>query len=268
MSEATVEQPTPSGKGPEIAPLVCADIMARSAVGVKKYGEPLKAFNGRDPLVDLYQELLDGAQYIRQVIEERKKVPAGGREWTVYKTKHRMNPSFDKPYPHIECEEIRVREEVDTPPEGREVILEQALVAAKGVISCLEKRLAATPVEGGLAAPGAVNARRDDAEYRFRHLEDFIAQAECHWPTYGGTPDAIRTAKTNLFCLKRAFEKSLSTPEITTPSAGPDVVGALEDDIEHVRREIYLADKPATAALERIATIARATLKGESHHEA
>lgn len=78
--ESTVEQPTPHGKGPDIAPLVCADIMARSAVGEKKYGEPLKAFNGRDPLVDLYQELLDGAQYIRQAIEERKKAPALPRE--------------------------------------------------------------------------------------------------------------------------------------------------------------------------------------------
>jgi hypothetical protein len=71
-NEATQQQPLPQGKGPAIAPLVCADIMARNEMGVKKYGEALRANNGRDALVDLYQELLDGAQYIRQEIEERK----------------------------------------------------------------------------------------------------------------------------------------------------------------------------------------------------
>lgn len=69
--EATTQQPKPAGKGPAIAPLVCEDIMARNAMGEEKYGEVLRAFNGRDPLVDLYQELLDAAQYIRQELEER-----------------------------------------------------------------------------------------------------------------------------------------------------------------------------------------------------
>lgn len=68
---ATVSQPTPKGQGPDITPLVIADLQARSAAGTAKYGEPLRARNGRDPLVDAYQEALDLCQYLRQAIAER-----------------------------------------------------------------------------------------------------------------------------------------------------------------------------------------------------
>lgn len=65
------EQPEPSGRGPEVAPLVIADIVARVKMGEKKYGERLRANNGRDALLDAYQEALDLALYLRQEIEER-----------------------------------------------------------------------------------------------------------------------------------------------------------------------------------------------------
>jgi hypothetical protein len=71
MNEATQQQPTPKGTGPDITPLVIADMLARSAEGVKKYGEPLRAFNGRRALVDAYQESVDQTKYLRQALEER-----------------------------------------------------------------------------------------------------------------------------------------------------------------------------------------------------
>lgn len=46
--------------------------------GRRKYGTPLQPFNGRDPLVDAYQEVLDLAVYLRQAIWERE-VRAEGR---------------------------------------------------------------------------------------------------------------------------------------------------------------------------------------------
>lgn len=39
--------------------------------GRRKYGTPLQAHNGRDPLVDAYQEALDLCVYLRQAIAER-----------------------------------------------------------------------------------------------------------------------------------------------------------------------------------------------------
>lgn len=69
---ASQEQPTPKGKGVDVFKLVQADLEERAAVGVKRYGERLTTFNGRDALVDAYQEVLDLAVYLRQEIEERK----------------------------------------------------------------------------------------------------------------------------------------------------------------------------------------------------
>lgn len=52
--------------------LVLADMKERRLHGIEKYGVPVQPFNGRDPLIDLYQELLDACVYIRQEIEQRR----------------------------------------------------------------------------------------------------------------------------------------------------------------------------------------------------
>jgi hypothetical protein len=59
---------------PAIWPLVIEDMKQRDLSGRAKYGTPLQAFNGRKPLVDLYQELLDAVVYVRQAIEEAKSI--------------------------------------------------------------------------------------------------------------------------------------------------------------------------------------------------
>jgi hypothetical protein len=62
--------PTPNDR-PDIQSLVIEDIRARREVGIQRYGTALQAHNGRDGLRDLYEELLDGATYARQLLEER-----------------------------------------------------------------------------------------------------------------------------------------------------------------------------------------------------
>ena len=59
----------------DVALLVHADIEARIARGERQYGERLTTHNGRDALLDAYQEVLDLALYLRQALEERG-VPA------------------------------------------------------------------------------------------------------------------------------------------------------------------------------------------------
>ena len=51
--------------------LVVRDMMERNQFGIEKYGTPLQPENGRDTLMDLYQELLDAAVYTRTLIYER-----------------------------------------------------------------------------------------------------------------------------------------------------------------------------------------------------
>lgn len=66
-----MDQPKPNGTGRAIAPLVAQDLTERVRKGMETYGQPLRAFNGREALWDLYEELLDAVMYIRQAIEER-----------------------------------------------------------------------------------------------------------------------------------------------------------------------------------------------------
>ena len=64
--------PEPNGNRP-VWELVIEDMQARDHVGRQRYGVPLQANNGRDALVDAYQEALDLVVYLRQVLEERSR---------------------------------------------------------------------------------------------------------------------------------------------------------------------------------------------------
>lgn len=68
---AATPQPLPRPGQVEVTPLVLADLAARRAMGIQKYGTPLMAHNGRDTLMDAYQEALDLVLYLRQALQER-----------------------------------------------------------------------------------------------------------------------------------------------------------------------------------------------------
>ena len=63
--------PTPNNSEP-VANQVMADLHSRKVMGIKKYGTPLQAHNGRCALQDAYEEALDLCCYLKQkLIEER-----------------------------------------------------------------------------------------------------------------------------------------------------------------------------------------------------
>lgn len=80
---AVKEQPTPKPNGElsahgtyvnkiagtQLKPLVI-DILARQYKGLETYGVPLQPFNGRNSLIDCYQELLDALVYLECKIRE------------------------------------------------------------------------------------------------------------------------------------------------------------------------------------------------------
>jgi hypothetical protein len=68
---AATPQPPPAASDEDILALVLSDLQARSDFGLEKYGTRLKANNGRDALMDAYQEALDLVMYLRQLITER-----------------------------------------------------------------------------------------------------------------------------------------------------------------------------------------------------
>lgn len=68
------EQPEPiKNENPHIVDLVIEDMKERKELGIRRYGTALQAFNGREALQDLYEELQDACIYIKQVLEEKDK---------------------------------------------------------------------------------------------------------------------------------------------------------------------------------------------------
>ena len=72
MSGAAQPEPSPKRGKQNVANLVLADIQARVEMGMEKYGTELQTFNGRDALMDAYQEAIDLVMYLRQEIAERE----------------------------------------------------------------------------------------------------------------------------------------------------------------------------------------------------
>jgi hypothetical protein len=82
--DAAKVQPMPTGNGPDVAvevarklralglDSIAEDTEARIRLGEQKYGTRLKAHNGRDAMLDLYQEILDGCNYAEQLVIENK----------------------------------------------------------------------------------------------------------------------------------------------------------------------------------------------------
>lgn len=66
------DQPLPvRNDATDVQTLVIRDIQHRRQVGIERYGTALQPHNGRDALRDLYEELIDAAMYVRQVMAER-----------------------------------------------------------------------------------------------------------------------------------------------------------------------------------------------------
>ena len=58
------------GVAGDVIGLVLSDMRERDAVGRQRYGTPLTSGNGRDHLVDAYQELLDSCVYLMNELDE------------------------------------------------------------------------------------------------------------------------------------------------------------------------------------------------------
>jgi hypothetical protein len=66
------DQPTPDGGWGNVQALVREDLEVRERVGTERYGTSLQLFNGRNAMVDAYQEVLDLACYLRQHLAEQE----------------------------------------------------------------------------------------------------------------------------------------------------------------------------------------------------
>lgn len=65
-----MKQQLPNEGIQEVFPLVVSDMSERIRQGVEEYGQPLSTFNGRDQLLDAYQESQDLTLYLRAKLTE------------------------------------------------------------------------------------------------------------------------------------------------------------------------------------------------------
>lgn len=69
---ATIHEPKPDGKGDVVLFDVIKDLEARAETGKEKYGTYLRTKNGRNALMDAYQEALDLCMYLKQKLMEEE----------------------------------------------------------------------------------------------------------------------------------------------------------------------------------------------------
>lgn len=65
-------QPNPYPGKVNVVDYVIRDIEERVKLGEQKYGTRLQTFNGRNALIDAYQEALDLVMYLRQKLLEEE----------------------------------------------------------------------------------------------------------------------------------------------------------------------------------------------------
>lgn len=70
------DQPAPQPGGYPVQAVLIEALKQRMAFGFKKYGRPLETHNGRDPLLDMWEEMLDMVSYFTQfVLEQGVRLP-------------------------------------------------------------------------------------------------------------------------------------------------------------------------------------------------
>lgn len=68
-----MNQPDPiKNENPAIVDLVVQDLKDRKQLGLKRYGVALQAHNGRNAILDAYEEAMDLVIYLKQALEEQK----------------------------------------------------------------------------------------------------------------------------------------------------------------------------------------------------
>lgn len=85
------------------AKVIRGDLEQRLQLGVSRYGQPLQPFNGRDSLLDAYEEVLDALVYLRTAIYEQEHADQAppttlqGSEVTEIETLKHMAESAESP---------------------------------------------------------------------------------------------------------------------------------------------------------------------------
>ena len=121
----TNAQPAPAHNDkPAVWSLVMRDMTERDIFGAEKYGTRLQPGNGRDFLLDAYQESLDLVVYLRGAIYERDEAATVKESLTV----HPVHPAtFD----HIDQADVEPASAIDDSSERMQIIGQSGEMASE-----------------------------------------------------------------------------------------------------------------------------------------
>ena len=71
VRDPETDQPAPKPGGVPVQAVLIEALKQRMAFGLKKYGRLLETHNGRDPLRDMWEEMLDMVSYFTQYVLEQ-----------------------------------------------------------------------------------------------------------------------------------------------------------------------------------------------------
>lgn len=80
------DQPLPTPGQTNVQEALAAALLERMQYGIEKYGSPLETFNGRDPIRDVWEELVDALTYMTQVRLERGDILPGMKPGATVRT--------------------------------------------------------------------------------------------------------------------------------------------------------------------------------------
>lgn len=142
------EPPPRHNDNPSCHDLVVADMRERKQFGLKKYGTPLQPENGRNFLVDAYQEVLDLAVYLRGAIyeQENKRLTIEG---VAVRTARGLVLTMPRPARHP-----ALLAEIDAAmPGGDALLAEQGFITNAGEFVSREEAAAIAYANGQIKAP-------------------------------------------------------------------------------------------------------------------
>lgn len=71
VRDPETDQPAPQPGGYPVQAVLIEALKQRMEFGLKKYGTPLETHNGRNPLLDMWEEMLDMVSYFTQFVLEQ-----------------------------------------------------------------------------------------------------------------------------------------------------------------------------------------------------
>ncbi len=243
------------------------DMRARDAEGTKKYGTPLHTHNGRRPIVDCYQEVLDACVYMKQAIveveDDTKKAALRATYVTLLDTAKFLrgavgyvdSPAAQVASPTVDAW-IESQEAKHEAWRARQEIGSKVDLLHQDALGDLHTRPRETETERSLRANGFGDLVDESQEAERADVDDEMTGQPVPHPAVVVAQDALALAQR---ALDETAEQSAMLQELRTIVT--ETMGKNADALVEMTKKYLVAEEKATAAeqaTDRLADLGKA----------